>query len=81
MSARRTHSLVAGLLVIAGSTAVSSSFLGVYISFFLNASTGACIVLLQAAIFLLTLFFAPKHGLLAAKRQRLMTGPRTARVG
>ena len=55
---------------IAVTTAVGSSFLGVYLSFFLNASTGACIVLLQAAVFLVALSFAPKHGLLAARRMR-----------
>ena len=58
------------MLVIATVTATASSFVGVYVSFFINASTGACIVLLQAAVFLLALFFAPKHGLLAARRQR-----------
>ena len=67
------------MLVIAVSTAVSSSFFGVYVSFFLNASTGACIVLLQAVIFLLALFFAPKHGLVAARRQRLFNGKFDAR--
>ena len=59
------------MLVIATATAIGSSFVGVYVSFFINASTGACIVLLQAAIFLIALFFAPKHGLFAARRQRL----------
>lgn len=58
------------MLVIATTSAVGSSFFGVYLSFFINASTGACIVLLQALIFLIALFFAPKHGLLAARRQR-----------
>ena len=58
------------MLVIATVSAVGSSFFGVYLSFFINASTGACIVLLQASIFLAALFFAPKHGLLAARRQR-----------
>ncbi len=58
------------MMLIAAASAVFSSVFGVYISFFINASTGACIVLLQAAIFLVTLFFAPKHGLLAAQRQR-----------
>jgi ABC-type Mn2+/Zn2+ transport system permease subunit len=61
------------MLVIATVTAVGSSFVGVYLSFFLNASTGACIVLLQAGVFLVTLFFAPKHGLMATRRQRLVT--------
>ncbi len=58
------------MLVIAVASATGSSLVGVYVSFFLNASTGACIVLLQAAIFLAALFWAPKHGLLAARRQR-----------
>lgn len=58
------------MLLIAVGSAVGSSFFGVYVSFFLNASTGACIVLLQAAIFLVALVFAPKHGLLAGRRLR-----------
>lgn len=58
------------MMWIAFASATSSSFLGVYVSFFLDASTGACIVLLQASIFLVTLVFAPKHGLLAARRRR-----------
>ncbi len=58
------------MLVIAAASAMLSSFLGVYVSFFVNASTGACIVLLQAALFLVVLVFAPKHGLLVARRQR-----------
>ncbi len=61
------------MLWIAAATATICSFLGVYLSFFLNASTGASIVLLQAAVFLLALTFAPKHGLLAVKRRRLAT--------
>ncbi|MES2694644.1 MAG: metal ABC transporter permease [Verrucomicrobiota bacterium] len=56
------------MLVIAAASAIFSSFFGVYVSFFLDASTGACIVLLQALIFLVALVFAPKHGLLAARR-------------
>jgi ABC-type Mn2+/Zn2+ transport system permease subunit len=62
------------MLVIATSSAVGSSFVGVYVSFFINASTGACIVLLQAAIFLIALFFAPKHGLLATRRNLRAVG-------
>lgn len=59
------------MLVIAFATAVGSTWLGVYVSFFLNASTGACIVLLQALVFVVALVFAPKHGLLAARRARV----------
>lgn len=57
------------MLVIATSAAVGSSFTGVYVSFFLNASTGACIVLVQAAVFAAAVLFAPKHGLLQLRRR------------
>ena len=46
-----------------------SSFLGAYISYFLDGATGGIIVLLQTALFLLAFLFAPKHGLFAAKRR------------
>jgi ABC-type Mn2+/Zn2+ transport system permease subunit len=65
------------MLLIASASAIGSSFSGVYLSFFLNASTGACIVLLQAAIFLAALVFAPKHGLLAGRRQRRLASEGT----
>ncbi|MEY3774079.1 MAG: Manganese transport system rane protein MntB [Verrucomicrobiota bacterium] len=57
------------MLAIATATAVGSSVTGVYVSFFLDASTGACIVLVQAAVFLLALGFAPKHGLITLRRR------------
>jgi ABC-type Mn2+/Zn2+ transport system permease subunit len=56
------------MLWIATGSAVFSSLTGVYVSFFLNASTAACMVLVQASIFLLTLVFAPKYGLFARPR-------------
>jgi ABC-type Mn2+/Zn2+ transport system permease subunit len=62
------------MLWIATATAVGSSLTGVYVSFFLNASTGACIVLVQALVFLVTLAFAPKHGLLRLKWRRMPAG-------
>ena len=60
----------ARMMMIAAGSAMLSSLVGVYVSFFIDASTGACIVLLQAVIFLLALGFAPKHGLLAGRRMR-----------
>ncbi len=62
------------MLGIAVASAVFSSFAGVYLSFFINASTGACIVLLQALIFVVTLVAAPKHGLWVARRRRGLVG-------
>jgi manganese/iron transport system permease protein len=66
------------MLVIAVASATGSSLVGVYISFYLAASTAACIVLLMTAIFLAALFWAPKHGLLAARRQRRLAAANTA---
>ncbi|HIK35222.1 MAG TPA: metal ABC transporter permease [Thermosynechococcus sp. M98_K2018_005] len=47
------------------------SLLGTYISYYLDVSTGGCIVVLQTVIFLLAMIFAPKHGLLAKARSPL----------
>ena len=58
------------MLAIAVGTAVFSCIAGTYASFFLNASTGACIVLAQAAVFGVAFVFAPKRGLLAGMRRR-----------
>ncbi|MEL6641545.1 MAG: metal ABC transporter permease [Pseudomonadota bacterium] len=46
-----------------------TSFVGAYISYFLDGATGGIIVCLQTLIFLLAFVFAPKHGMLASKRQ------------
>lgn len=43
---------------------------GAYASYFLDGSTGGCIVVLQTALFLVALVLAPKHGLLAARARR-----------
>lgn len=56
--------------LVAVGCAVFSSLTGVYVSFFINGSTGSCIVLVQSAIFLLALIFAPKRGLLANRLLR-----------
>ena len=55
-----------------------TSFFGAYISYFLDGATGGIIVVLQTVIFLIAFVFAPKHGLLVAKRkarQALERGP------
>jgi len=46
-----------------------SGFVGAYASYFLDGATGGIIVLLQTLVFLVAFVFAPKHGLLAAKRK------------
>ena len=57
------------LLIISVAIGTSTSFFGAYISFFLDGATGGIIVCLQTILFLLAFFFAPKHGMLAAKRR------------
>lgn len=61
------------MLLIACFTGVVTSMLGAYVSYFLNGSTGGCIVCLQTALFLLTFFFAPKHGMVASRRKARRT--------
>nr|WP_280951922.1 iron/manganese ABC transporter permease subunit SitC [Phyllobacterium brassicacearum] len=65
------------LLVIAVAIGAGTSFTGAYASYFLDGATGGIIVVLQTLIFLIAFVFAPKHGLLAARRrasQALETG-------
>ncbi len=56
------------MLVVAVVSAVLSALLGVYSSFFLNGSPAACIVLVQAAGFVLALLFAPSRGVLRQRK-------------
>lgn len=58
------------MLGIATATGTGCGFVGAYASYFLNGSTGGCIVVLQTLVFLVVLAFAPKHGLLAARARR-----------
>lgn len=63
------------MLTIAVAVAMSSAALGTIISFHMDAATGAAIVLVQAAVFVLAFLFAPKHGLLAAWRRGRVEQP------
>ena len=58
------------LILIAVAVGTLSSLCGAYISFFLDGATGGVIVVLQTLVFLSAFFFAPKHGMLAARRRR-----------
>jgi len=57
------------LILVAIAVGTLSSLFGAYISFFLDGATGGVIVVLQTMVFLLAFFFAPRHGLLAARRK------------
>lgn len=58
------------MLVIAVASSVFSGVTGTYISYFLDGATGGCIVVLQTVLFLGAFVFAPKHGVLAKRRER-----------
>ena len=57
------------LLVIAVAIGSLTSFVGAYLSYFLDGATGGVIVTLQTLVFLAAFYFAPKHGVLAARRK------------
>jgi manganese/iron transport system permease protein len=59
------------LIAISVAVGVITSFLGAYISYFLDGATGGVIVTLQTLLFVATFMFAPKHGMIAARRRRL----------
>ena len=55
------------MLIVAGCVAVFSSIMGIFVGFYLDADTGATIILIQSLIFLLTFMFAPKTGIFMTK--------------
>jgi manganese/iron transport system permease protein len=59
------------LILVSITLGVTTSFVGAYVSYFLDGATGGVIVSLQTALFLAAFYLAPKHGLLAARRRRL----------
>jgi len=54
---------------IAVGSAMLSSVIGIYWSYWMDASTGGCIVVVQTLLFLISFLFAPRHGLVAQLRQ------------
>ncbi len=62
------------LLVIAVAIGTLTSFVGAYLSYFLDGATGGVIVTLQTLIFLAAFYRAPKHGVLAARRKAATLG-------
>jgi manganese transport system permease protein len=55
-------------------SAVSATVLGIYASYWLDASTAGCIVVVQTLQFLLVMVWAPRHGLLAQRAARRSPG-------
>jgi manganese transport system permease protein/manganese/iron transport system permease protein len=57
------------MAAIAAGSALLSNAAGIVLSFHFNASPAGSIVLVLSALFALALVFAPRHGLLAARRR------------
>ncbi|EAQ0207111.1 iron/manganese ABC transporter permease subunit SitC [Salmonella enterica] len=64
------------LLMIAVVIGSLTSFLGAWLSYWLDSATGGIIVVMQTLLFITAFIFAPKHGLLANRRRaRLQKEP------
>ena len=57
------------LIAISVAVGATTSFVGAYLSYFIDGATGGVIVVLQTLVFLAAFVFAPRHGYLAARRQ------------
>lgn len=58
------------MLVLAPTISVASSVVGIYLSYWIDASSGGLVVVVQAAVFTAVYLFAPTHGLLGRYLQR-----------
>lgn len=67
------------MMILAMTIGVVTAILGAYASYFVNGSTGGCIVVLQTGLFLLAFFLAPKHGLIASRMKARATTHQFAR--
>ena len=56
------------LVLLAVGIGIGSSALGLYVSYWLDVATGATIVLVQTALFLVALALGPRRGLLSRRR-------------
>ncbi len=63
------------LMALAIVLAVASSVAGLYLSFWLDVASGATIVLVQTAVFLLVLAVSPRTRLLARRRRSAPEAP------
>lgn len=67
----------ARMLVIAPATAVVSSIVGIYVSYWLDVASGPLVVVAQGLLFAVVFLFSPRHGMvipwLRARRRRRQT--------
>ena len=62
------------LIAISVAMGAATSFVGAYLSYFIDGATGGVIVTLQTLLFLSAFCFAPKHGIVAARRRTAAAG-------
>ncbi len=55
------------MLLVAVVAAVASTWTGIFLSYHIQGSTGGCIVLVQALLFVASLLFAPKYGMISRR--------------
>lgn len=60
------------LIKIAVTLGAITGFVGVYLSYYLDGTTGGVIVTLQTLLFLLAFLFSPKYGLISQKRRKVV---------
>jgi ABC-type Mn2+/Zn2+ transport system permease subunit len=58
------------MMFLASGIGAGTGAVGAWLSYFLNGSTGGCIVVLQTLLFLAAFVFAPRHGWLAQRLRR-----------
>ena len=61
---------ISRMLILAPVLAVASSIVGVYTSYYSDASTGGVVVLTQGAVFAIAYLFAPRQGVVTAVLRR-----------
>ncbi|MBH0122165.1 metal ABC transporter permease [Rhodococcus sp. CX] len=61
---------ISRMLILAPALAVASSIVGVYTSYYSDASTGGVVVLAQAVVFAAAYLFAPRQGVVTAAVRR-----------
>ena len=57
------------LLIVSVLIGAGTSFVGAYLSYFIDGATGGVIVTLQTVFFLAAFYLAPKHGVRASRRR------------
>lgn len=67
------------MLLVSVLSAVAATIVGTFVSFWLNGATGATIVLVQAALFMLAFLFAPRNGLVQRSKHSSRGGDKRSR--